>query len=222
MAGLERTRGGEQLGVRLEVAIGAVGLEQRALHLLGADARQMLVERARSRPPPPTTTTALVAAPWRTIRWATPATLTRPPTLTLYSPGQYSPASSPIRASAPSDRSASRTRTDWSSKRARRPAVASRSCVTRSTTTQRSSNSAAWPPAERSTGVNPWSSAAAQARSKPGSSASSRPNAAVGPGRKTRSASARRPPATSTSSACEIAMSRTGSAALNPPAGSRS
>ena len=65
---------------------------------------------------------------------------------------------------------------------------------------------------------------------KPGRRVSSRPNAAVGPGLKIRSAGARRPLATSASSACEIAMSRTGSAgnaavmssaALNPPAGTR-
>ena len=45
--------------------------------------------------------------------------------MTLCAPAQYSPSSSPIRASAPSAASASLTRRDWSSKRACRPAVAS-------------------------------------------------------------------------------------------------
>jgi hypothetical protein len=101
----------------------------------------------------------------------------------LCGPAQYSPGSSPMRASAPSAASASRTRRDWSSKRAVKPLVASRSRTMCSSTTHDSPNRAACPPTERTSGVNRVPSAIAHADSNPGASASSRPNAAVGPGR---------------------------------------
>ena len=54
-----------------------------------------------------TTTTPPTCAAPRIRRWPTPITLTRPPALTDHSPGQYSPGSSPIRASTPNESKAS-------------------------------------------------------------------------------------------------------------------
>ena len=90
---------------------------------------------ARSAGPSSTVTTAVVSAPPRIARWAIPATLIRPPRLMLSRPAQYSPGSSPIRASAPSPASAARSRRDWSANRSCSPAVTSASAVTCSTTT---------------------------------------------------------------------------------------
>ncbi|MGZ3145806.1 hypothetical protein ACVDFE_28185 [Lentzea chajnantorensis] len=53
-----------------------------------------------------TWTTVLNSDPVAVTRWAEPTTLAVPATLMLYSPGQYSPSTSPTRAStSPSPRS---------------------------------------------------------------------------------------------------------------------
>ena len=85
-------------------------------------------------------------------RWPIPASFASPRALTLYSPGQYSPGTSPTRASTPSDASAAAIVSAIAAKRVRVPAFAPGSRVAREKEIEPSWKTAARPPARRSIG----------------------------------------------------------------------
>ena len=122
------------------------------------------VSTSRILPLSPTTTTPPTCAAPDTMRCPTPISLARPRAFTLYSPGQYSPGTSPTRASTPSRRSADAMSDAVSRKRASMFWRGSRSGIVQVNATVSAWNTAAVPPTMRFTDANPRALAASTAR----------------------------------------------------------